>query len=63
MKTKTPYQKHQLLGHHMTRYSPDGFSIIEECADCPARFQHDPVIGYPLTMYPYPPLDRPLSSA
>lgn len=50
--TMTPYQRHATFGHTMTRYSPDGYQIIEECADCMARFLHDPVIGYPVTMYP-----------
>lgn len=50
--TKTPYQNHQALQHRTTRYSPDGFQIIEECSECLARFLHDPCIGYPITLYP-----------
>lgn len=51
---KTPYMLHQERGHRMTRHSPDGYQIIEECSDCLARFLHDPGIGYPITLYPQP---------
>jgi hypothetical protein len=49
---QTPYQRHAALGHHMSRYSPNGIDIIEECDDCPLRFIHSPCVGYPITMHP-----------
>lgn len=52
----TPYQRHAQEGHIMTRYSPNGVQIIEECPNCGQRFLHDPCIGYPVTMRTYPPL-------
>lgn len=48
----TPYQRHEQLGHEMTRYSPNGVDIIEECTECGARWLHNPCIGYPVTLYP-----------
>jgi len=48
----TPYEKHQELKHKMTRYSPDGFVIIEECATCGMRFLHHPFIEFPITLQP-----------
>ena len=48
----TPYEKHQELRHKMTRYSPDGFVIIEECETCGMRFLHHPFIGFPVTLQP-----------
>ena len=48
----TPYERHAKLKHKMTRYSPDGFVIIEECTECPVRFLHDPLVGYPVMMRP-----------
>jgi hypothetical protein len=48
----TPYNRHAALGHQMTRYSPNGVEIIEECVDCPSRWLHNPSIGYPVTMRP-----------
>jgi hypothetical protein len=49
---KTPYENHTDLNHHLTRYSPNGVDIIEECDDCPARFLHNPSIGYPVSLSP-----------
>ena len=47
----TPYEQHEKQGHGpMTRSSPDGFQIIEECEDCGGRWLHDPLIGYPVTL-------------
>lgn len=46
----TPYQVHQTLNHHMSRHSPNGYDIIEECDDCGQRWQHNPSIGYPVTL-------------
>ncbi len=49
----TPNEKHETLGHPpMTRYSPNGVDIIEECETCGARFLHNPAIGYPVSMRP-----------
>lgn len=50
MKTATPYERHAELDHHMTRHSPNGVDIIEECSDCGMRWLHNPAIGYPVTM-------------
>jgi hypothetical protein len=49
---KTPYEEHAELNHHMTRYSPNGIDIIEECSECGARFLHNPSIGYPISLSP-----------
>ena len=48
----TPYHLHARMRHRMTRYSPNGVDIIEECADCGARFLHNPCIDYPVTLDP-----------
>lgn len=49
----TPYARHDALGHTLTRYSPDGISIIEECSQCGARFLfqpgHEPVSLSPVS--------------
>jgi hypothetical protein len=50
----TPYDQHAALGHDVSRYSPNGVDIIEECSTCGARFLHNPCIGYPVTMRPAP---------
>ena len=50
----TPYELHESMGHRMTRYSPNGVDIIEECQDCGLRFLHNPSIGYPVTLDPVP---------
>lgn len=34
----TPYQTHETLGHAVTRYSPNGIDVIEECSVCGARY-------------------------
>jgi hypothetical protein len=51
-KELTPYEKHKLLGHKTTWYSPDSYQKIEECSECPMRFLHDPGIGYPTMLSP-----------
>ena len=33
-----PFQTHAKLGHRMSRYSPNGMGIIEECRECPMSF-------------------------
>ena len=50
----TPYQNHSLLGHTITRNSPNGVDVIEECSEpgCGARFLHNPAIGHPVTLSP-----------
>jgi hypothetical protein len=50
----TPYQNHEMLGHNMTRSSPNGVDIIEECStpNCGARFLHNPAVGHPITLSP-----------
>ncbi len=50
----TPYRNHERLGHNMTRYSPNGVDIIEECSEpgCGARFLHNPAIDHPITLSP-----------
>jgi hypothetical protein len=48
--TMTPYENHKTLAHKMTRYSPNGIDIVEECEECEARFIHNPSIGYPVTL-------------
>lgn len=48
----TPYKNHATLNHHLSRYSPNGVDIIEECDDCGQRWLHNPSIGYPVTLYP-----------
>ncbi len=47
----TPYAEHAVrpCAPTMTRYSPNGIDIIEEC-DCGARFLHNPCIGVPITL-------------
>ena len=47
---RTPYEIHATLNHETSRYSPDGLETIEECDDCGQRWQHNPVIGYPVTL-------------
>lgn len=47
---KTPYEEHKRLEHKMSRYSPDGFVIIEECDECGLRWLHNPLVGYPVTL-------------
>ena len=48
---KTPYENHVELEHGpMTRHSPNGIDIIEECDECGARFMHTPSLDYPITM-------------
>ena len=44
------YEKHAELGHEITRYSPDGIDIIEECLTCGARWLHNPCFGYPIKL-------------
>lgn len=51
----TPYERHQQRNHQMTRYSPNGVDIIEECTNCGARWLHNPAIGYPVTLRPKDP--------
>jgi len=46
----TPYQRHEGLGHHMARHSPNGVDIIEECSDCGARFLHNPCFDFPISL-------------
>lgn len=59
----TPYQVHQTLDHHMSRHSPDGYEIIEECDDCGQRWQHNPSIGYPVTLCTRQELDRRIATS
>lgn len=54
----TPYQIHQTLNHHMSRHSPDGYTVIEECDDCGQRWEHNPSIGYPVTLCTMAELNR-----
>lgn len=50
----SPYQLHEQQQHPpMTRHSPNGVDIVEEC-QCGARFIHNPAIGYPVTLPPVP---------
>ena len=46
----TPYQQHEKLHHKMSRSSPNGLDIIEECEECPARFLHTRTVDYPITL-------------
>lgn len=46
----TPYQTHATLGHLMSRHSPDGFDIIEECDECGQRWLHNPTYDMPITL-------------
>jgi len=46
----TPYQKHNLLNHQTSRYSPNGIDTLEECEDCGMRFLHSVAFGYPITL-------------
>lgn len=48
----TPYRLHEMKEHKITRYSPNGVDIIEECEECKARFLHNPCIGFPVTLEP-----------
>ena len=51
MKTETPYERHAKLGHgDMSRYSPNGVDIVEECQVCNERWLHNPCFGYPITL-------------
>lgn len=55
MKAETPYQRHVGLEHrNVSRYSPNGFDVIDECADCQLCFLHSPFQEYPHTIYRYP---------
>lgn len=49
--TLTPYQKTKAAGIKSSFYSPDGFCKIEEFENG-ARFLHDPLIGYPVSLRP-----------
>ena len=51
-KVDTPYTQHAKFGHHMSRYSPNGYDIIEECDVCGMRWLHHPGDKYPVTMHP-----------
>lgn len=46
----TSYQTHATLNHKTSRYSPDGYTIIEECDVCGQRWEHNPSFGYPITL-------------
>ena len=48
----TPYQQHHTVNHHSTFYSPNGIDVIEECADCGARWLHHFAYSFPLTLEP-----------
>lgn len=50
--TETPYEAHQKTGHHMTRHSPNGLDIIEECSVCGMRWLHHPGNDWPITLWP-----------
>lgn len=52
-KHKTPFEKHQALGHKMTIYSPNGVDRIHECIEkhCGLRFLEN--CGEITIMYPY----------
>jgi hypothetical protein len=49
---ETPYENHAALDHSFSRYSPNGFDLIEECDDCPMRFLRSPTCIYPITLRP-----------
>ena len=49
--TPTPYEIAKASGMPATRFSPDGFAIIEEFSNG-QRFLHDPCIGYPVQLEP-----------
>jgi hypothetical protein len=49
----TPYDEHKALGHKTSIHaSGDGFSTIETCDTCGARFLFQPWTNYPHTMRP-----------
>lgn len=48
----TPFEQHATLGHDMTRSSPDGVDMIDECDTCGMRWLHKPAIAYPITLRP-----------
>jgi hypothetical protein len=47
----TPYQRIKASGEKSSFYSPDGFCKIEEFENG-ARFLHNPLIGYPVSLSP-----------
>lgn len=49
--TLTPYQQTKAAGIKSSFYSPDGYCKIEEFENG-ARFLHDPLIGYPVSLRP-----------
>ncbi len=42
----------------MSRHSPDGYMLIEECNICSQRWEHNPSIGYPVTLCTMAELNR-----
>lgn len=55
----TPYEVHSTLNHHMSRNSPNGVDLIEECDDCGQRWLVDgPSVTYPITLCTLAELNR-----
>ena len=48
----TPYKKHHKLEHSISRHSPNGVDIIEECKECSYKALLQPN-HMPITMHPY----------
>ena len=55
---ETPYERHAQRGHKMTRHSPNGIDIVEECPECGARFLIKPNDKYPISLSTMPASQR-----
>ena len=48
----TPYEQHALLEHALTKYSPNGVDLIEQCTVCAAQWLWLSTLDYPLPLSP-----------